>query len=77
MNKTLVFNDVEVNKKDFYYAKKAIPLNLVDVNNILVSNRVKNINDANKYFIGYLHDIDVISPLCVILQQMSGYIKYF
>ena len=75
MNKTLVFNYGEVNKKDFYDTKKAIPLNLVNVNNIVVSNRVKNNNDTSKYFIGYLHD-DVISPLCVILPQMRGYIKY-
>ena len=44
MNKTLVFNDAEVNKKDFYDAKKAISLNLVNVN-IIVSDRVKNNND--------------------------------
>ena len=36
MNKTLVFNDVEMSKKEFYDAKKAIPLNLVDVSNIVV-----------------------------------------
>ena len=29
------------------------------------------------YFIGYLHDDDVIEPLCIILRQMSGYIKFF
>ena len=38
MNTALEFNDVEVNKKDLHDAKKAIPLNLVDVNNIVVSN---------------------------------------
>ena len=42
MNQTLVFNDVEVNKKDFYSDEKTIPLNLVNVNNIVISNRVKN-----------------------------------
>ena len=30
----------------------------------------------NKYFCGYLNN-DVIKPLCVILPQMNGYIKYF
>ena len=49
-------------------------LNLVDINNIVLSNRVKNNNDISKYFIGYLHDIDEISSLCIILPQMSGYI---
>ena len=76
MNKTIEFNDVEVNKKDFYDTKKATPLNLVDVVNIIVSNKVKN-NETSKYFIGYLDDIDVVVLLCVILPQMSGYIKYF
>ena len=76
MNKTLVFNDVKTNKKDFYNTKNAIPLNLVDVNNIVVSNKFKNNNDTSKYFIGYQNDIDVINPLCIILPQMSGYIKY-
>ena len=69
MNKTIVFNGVELRKK-------AIPLNLVDVANIVVSNKVKN-NETSKYFIGYLDDINVVVPLCVILPQMSGYIKYF
>ena len=42
----------------------------------VVSNEVKN-NETSKYFIGYLDDIDVVVTLCVILPQMSGYIKYF
>ena len=30
----------------------------------------------HKFFCGYLNN-DVIKPLCVILPQMNGYIKYF
>ena len=71
-----MFNDVEMSKKEFYDAKKAIPLNLVNINNIVVSNKVKNNNETSKYFIGYLHDIDDVSSLCIILPQMDGYIKY-
>ena len=53
MNKqTLVFNDIEVNKKDFYASKQAVPLNLVNTNNIFY--RIKQNNDTYKYFIGYL-----------------------
>ena len=51
MNKTLVFNDVEINKKDFYDAKKAIPLNLVYISNVVVSNKVKINNDTRKLVI--------------------------
>ena len=77
MNKAIVINDVEMSKKDFYDAKKAIPLGLVGISNIAVSNKVKNNNETSKYFIDYLHNIDEISPLCIILSQMSGYVKYF
>ena len=46
------------------------------LNSVDVSSKWK-ISDAKyKYFSGYLNN-DVIQPLCVILPQMSGYIKYF
>ena len=77
MNKTSVSNDVEGNKKDFHNTKKAIPLNLIDTNNIVVSNKVKSNNETSKYFIGYVNDIDEISAFCIILPQMDGHIKYF
>ena len=51
-------------------------LDSADLSKIVVSSRWK-ISDAKyKYFCGYLNN-DVIQPLCVILPQMSGYIKYF
>ena len=31
---------------------------------------------GSKYFVGYKED-DIIRPLCIVLPQMSGYIKYF
>ena len=58
--------------------KKAVGLNVVDINKIVVSNKIKGNNETSKYFIGYLDDISgVVTPLCIILPQMSGYIKYF
>ena len=51
-------------------------LDSVDFSKIVVSSRW-NLNDTTyKYFCGYLNN-DVIKPLCVILPQMNGYIKYF
>ena len=50
-------------------------LDSVDLSKIVVSSKWK-INDTTyKYLCGYLNN-DVIQPLCVILPQMSGYIKY-
>ena len=70
------FGDKEVDKKEFYSSKQAILLDSVDLNKIVVSNKWK-INDTTyKYLYGYLN-YDVIQPLCVILPQMNGYIKYF
>ena len=78
MNKSLIFGDIEVSKRQFYDSKKARKLNLFDMNNIVVSNKVKGNNETSKYFIGYLHDIsESVALLCIILPQMSGYIKYF
>ena len=70
------FGDKEVDKKSFYSSKEAILLDAVDLSKIVVSSRW-NLNDTTcKYFCGYLNN-DVIKPLCVVLPQMSGYIKYF
>ena len=53
-------------------------LDSVDLSKIVVSSRWKLNDTTYKYFCGYLNlNNDVIKPLCVILPQMSGYIKYF
>ena len=72
---TLKFDENVVNKKYFHASKEAIALNLVDKSKILVSNKFKLCDDDCKYFIGYFHDDDVIKPLCIVLPQMSGFIK--
>ena len=77
MNRSLIFGVIEVSKKEFYDSKKAIPLSSADINKIFVSNKTKNNNETSKYYIGYLNDVSSINPLCIILPQMSGYIKYF
>ena len=70
------FGDKEVYKKTFYSSKEAILLDSVDLSKIVVSSRWKLNDTTYKYFCGYLNN-DVIKPLCVILPQMNGYIKYF
>ena len=66
-----------MSKKEFYDSKKAVNLSKVDINNIVVSNKIKVHNETSKCFIGYMADIDVVTPLCITLPQMSGYVKYF
>ena len=47
----------------------------VIVDEIVVSEKFKHNNEGFKHFIGYLEG-GIIKPLCIILPQMSGYIKY-
>ena len=62
-------------KKEFFSSKQAISLDSVDLNKIAVSNKRK-INDTTyKYLCRYLNN-DIIQPLCIILSQMNGCIKY-
>ena len=70
------FRDKEVDKKKFYSSKEAILLDSVDLSKIVVSSRWKLNDTTYKYFCVYLNNA-VIKPLCVILPQMNGYIKYF
>ena len=48
----------------------------VNVDQIVVSDKFKHNNESFKYFIGY-QESQIVKPLCIILPQMNGYIKYF
>ena len=74
--KTLKFNNIILNKKKFHTSKEPIDLLPVDLNQIVVSHKFKHNDETFKYFIGHLKD-EVVKPLCIILPQVSGYIKYF
>ena len=47
----------------------------VNVGQIVVSDKFKHSDEGFKYFIGY-QEGEIVKPLCIILPQMSGYIKY-
>ena len=72
--KTLKFDNIRVNKKEFHKSKQPIDLDLINVDQIVVSDKFKHSDDGFKYFIGYKEG-NIIKPLCIILPQMSGYIK--
>ena len=48
----------------------------VNVDQIVASDKFKHNNEGFKYFIDY-QEGGIVKPLCIILPQMSGYIKYF
>ena len=64
------FGDKEFNNKEFYSSKQAISIYSIDLNKIVVSNKLK-INDTTyKYICRYLNN-DTIQPLRVILPQVN------
>ena len=76
MTKYFKFNNVILNKKKFHKSKEPIDLFSVDLDQIVVSYKFKRNGVGFKYFIGYLEG-EIVKPLCIVLSQMSGYIKYF
>ena len=49
---------------------------MINVDQIVVSDRFRHNDESFKYFIGY-QEGEIVKPLCIILPQMDGYIKYF
>ena len=74
--KTLKFNNIKLNKKELHKSKQPTDLKSVNVDQIVVSDRFKHSDEGCKYFIGYQED-EIVKLLCIILPQITGYIKYF
>ena len=74
--KTLKFNNIKVNKKEFHKSKQVIDLDSAAIDKIVVSDKFRHSEEGYKYFIGYQEN-EIIKPLCIILSQMNGRIKIF
>ena len=74
--KTLQFNDIIPNKKEFHKSKESIDLLSVNGDQIVVSHKFILTDEFFNYFIDY-DECEIVKPLCIILPQISGYIKYF
>ena len=51
--KTLKFNNIRLNKKEFHKSKEPIDLMSVNVDQIVVSDKFKHSGEDLKYFVGY------------------------
>ena len=68
--KTLKFNNIRINKKEFHMSKEPIDLMSVNVDQTVISDKFKHNNEGLKYFIGY-QESEIVKPLCITLTQMS------
>ena len=76
MEKIIKFGDIEIQKQKFHQHKAPISIKNIDINKIVVTNKVSFGKKAFKYFIGY-KDSKKIKPLCIFLPKMSAYRKDF
>ena len=76
MEKTVTkFDDTEIEKQKFNLHKRLIAIGNIDINKIVVSNKVSFGKKGFKYFIGYKDA--KIRPLCIFSQKMSTYGRDF
>ena len=71
--KKLKFENIRVNKTEFDKSKQAIDLDLVNLDQIVLFDKLKRSDEGFKYFIDYKEG-EIVKPLCIILPHMSGYI---
>ena len=77
MEKTVIkFGDTEIEKHKFPHYKKPISLKNIDINKIVVSNKVAFGKMCFRYFIGY-KNAKKNRPLCIFLPKMSTYRRDF
>ena len=60
IDRTLIFASIRLNKKEFHKSKQPINLDLVNVDQIVISDKFKHSDDGFKYFIGYKEGETVI-----------------
>ena len=65
-----------MSQEKFNKFQEPIDLLSVDLDQLVASYEFKQNDKGFKYFIDYLEG-ETVKPLCIILPQMDGYIKYF
>ena len=69
-------DDTEIEKYKFHLHNSPISVNNIDINKIVVSNKVSFGEKDFKYFFHY-KDAKKIKPLCTFLPKMSAYRRDF
>ena len=73
--KILAFGYIEIKKDKFYRHKTPILLEDVDIEKVLVSNKISSDEKTYKYFVGYLHNEHKVRALHIMLPKTSAYVK--
>ena len=71
----LMFDDIKCGKNQFYRYKNLVLLRDIDIQKVLVSNKISFGEKNYTYFIGYLYNNRKIKPLHIIFSKTSAYVK--
>ena len=73
----LTIGNTEIEKNKYYQYKSLFPLRGVDIEKVLVSNKIYFSERNYKYFIGYLDNDHKVKLLHIILPKTSAYVKCY
>ena len=62
---TLIFDNIRVNKKEFHKYEQPVDIDLINVDQIVVSDKFKHNNDGFKYFID-CKEVEIVKPLYIM-----------
>ena len=71
----LTIGDIDIEKNKFYCHKTPILLGDVDIEKVLVSNKISFVEKNYKYFIGYLYNDN--KPLHIMFPKTSVYVESY
>ena len=71
----LKFGDIKIEKNTFYRQKTPIFLKDVDIEKVLVSNKIFFGEKNYEYFIGNLYNDHKVKPLQIMIPKMSSYLN--
>ena len=73
----LTFGIIEIKNFFFYHHKAPILGGVVDIQKMLVSNKISFGEKNYRYFIGYLYNGNKVKPLNIVLSKTSTYVKSY
>ena len=73
----LTLGNTEIEKNKSYRHKTPILLGDVDIEKVLVSNKISFGEKSYKYLIGYLYNGNKVKPLNIKLSKTSAYVKSY
>ena len=73
----LTYGYIGIEKSKFYRHMTPILLRDVDIEKVLVSNKISFGEKNYKYFIGYLYNDHKVKPLHIMLPKTSAYVKSY